>query len=104
AFALGWTPDPFGKLADGLSLLSQVTVSCHANAARGYVVADEVLKYFSTHPPAIGIIIDENTVLILKGSMAEVFGQRGVTILDPTRDRTKPSLRLAAGERHDFAK
>jgi cyanophycinase len=103
-FALGWTPKPFGKLADGLALLPHVTVTCHANAARGFVMADEVLKYLSAQPTAIGITMEENTVLILKGSSAEVFGRGSVVILDPTKDRTKPSLRLAAGERHDFAK
>lgn len=104
SFALGWTPNPFGKLADGLSLLPRVTVTCHANAARGFVMADEVLKYLSAHPTAIGITMEENTVLILKGSTAEVFGRGSVVILDPTKDKTKSSLNLAAGERYDFAK
>src|SRR4051812_11978823 len=53
AFALGWTSELFGKLADGLSLLPHVTVTCHANAARGFVMVDEVLKYLSANPTAI---------------------------------------------------
>ena len=85
-FALGWTPTPFGKLADGLSLLPHVTVTCHANATRGFVMADEVLKYLSPQPTATGITMDENTVMILKGSTAEVLGRGSVVILDPTKE------------------
>ena len=34
----------------------------------------EVLRYVRQHPGLIGIDIDENTVLVLHGSQAEVFG------------------------------
>jgi len=101
---LGWNPNTYGKLGDGLGILPHVIVSCHANAARGFVVTEQVLKYFSTNPPEIGIVIDENTVLVLKGSTAEVFGERSVAILDPTKDQSKRLLRLTAGERRDFTK
>jgi cyanophycinase-like exopeptidase len=104
-FWLGWTSQTsdFGKITDGLCLLPQVTVTPHAQRL-GDEWTDTIFKYVSAHPPTIGINIEENTALVLKGSMAEVLGHGGVTILDPTKDKTKPSLRLAAGERHDFAK
>ena len=104
-FWLGWTSptSDFGKITDGLCLLPQVTVTPHAQRLEKEWT-DTISKYVSSHPPTIGINIEENTVLVLKGSQAEVFGQRGVTILDPAQGKLKPSLRLAAGARHDFAK
>jgi cyanophycinase-like exopeptidase len=104
-FWLGWTSptSDFGKITDGLCLLPSVTVTPHAQRM-GDEWTDTIFKYVSAHPPTIGINIEENTVLLLKGSAAEVFGQRGVTIFDPARNKTKPSLHLASGERHDFAK
>ncbi len=103
-FWVTWLPDSFGKRSDGLCLLPRGAVSPHANAARGFVVDDEVLGYLSTHPGALGIDIDENTLLYLKGSVAEVVGQGRVSIVDPAKDKTKPYLRLSTGDRHDFAR
>ena len=99
-YSLGWTPDPFGKIADGLSLLPHVTATPHANVARGYDPADEVLKYLSSHPSVIGVTIDENTALVLHARTAEVLGQGSVAILDPSEDANKATMRLYAGTAH----
>jgi cyanophycinase len=71
---LGWTPDPWGVVSEGLAILPNATVVPHANVARGYVPADETLKYLVAHPGPVGILIDEDTVLVLNGSAAEAFG------------------------------
>src|SRR5258705_230608 len=46
-FALGWTPDPWGILVDGLSILPNATVVPHADRARGYVPSEETLKFLA---------------------------------------------------------
>ena len=103
-FALGWTPDPWGIVVDGLSILPNATVVPHANAARGYVPSEETLKYLVEHPGPVGVTIDENTALVLNGSAAEVIGIGRVTLVDPTKDKAKPYLVLKAGDTTDVAK
>ena len=103
-FALGWTPDPWGILIDGLSILPNATVVPHADVARGYVPSEETLRYLVAHPGPVGVVIDENTALVLSGSAAEVIGAGRVALVDPTRDRTKPYLVLKAGGTSDVAK
>lgn len=104
-FWLGWTSptSDFGKITDGLCLLPQVTVTPHAQRI-GDEWTDTILKYVSAHPPTIGINIEENTALVLRGSAAEVLGKGSVSVFDTAKDKTKAYLRLSAGERHDFAK
>jgi cyanophycinase len=100
---LTWLPDPFGKRSDEFCLLPGVAVSPHASAARGYVVDDEVLKYLRTHPNITGIDIDENTVLVLRQGLAEVFGHGSARFLNAKTDARVPYLRVASGERHVLA-
>src|SRR5262245_6640448 len=104
-FWLGWASptSDFGKITDGLCLLPQVTVTPHFQRT-GDEVADAIFKYLSAHPPTIGVNIEENTSLVMRGSAAEVLGKGSVSVFDPAKDKTKASLRLAAGERRDFAK
>ena len=76
----------------------------HANAARGYVPWAETLKYLVTHPGPVGVVIDENTALVLKGSAANVIGVGSVALVDPAKDKVKPYLVLKAGDARDIAK
>jgi cyanophycinase len=94
---LTWTPDPFGIRTQDLGLLPNVAVSPHADAATDYSTDSEVLKYLVGHPGPIGIDIDENTLLILGKGHAEVSGVGHVTIIDATRDKTKPVYNLKPG-------
>jgi len=103
-FALGWTPDPWGVLVEGLAILPNATVLPHASGARGYLPWEETLKYLVAHPGPVGVVIDENTALVLKGSAAEVIGDGGVALVDPAKDKVKPYLVLKAGDMHDSAK
>jgi cyanophycinase len=98
---LTWLPDPFGKRGDEFCALPRAAVSPHANAARGYVTDTKVLKYLRQHPGMIGIDIDQNTVLVMDGSHAEVFGDGSVAFVDPNRSPSAPWLRLRGGERAD---
>jgi cyanophycinase len=94
---LSWMPDPFGKRTNDLGLLPNVAISPHADAARDYSTDTEVLKYLISHPGPVGIDIDEDTLLILNNTNAEVTGVGHVTIIDATKDKTKPVLNLTAG-------
>ena len=66
--------------------------------ARGYVTDTEVLGYLRQHPETIGIDIDENTVLLLRGSEAEVFGDGRAAFIDAARSTDGPWLTLRAGQ------
>lgn len=98
---LTWLPDPFGKRGDEFCALPRVAVSPHANVARGYVTDTEVLGYLRQHPGMIGIDIDEQTFLVLRGSQAEVLGEGSVAFVDPTRSPSVPWRRLRGGEQAD---
>jgi cyanophycinase len=99
---LTWLPDPFGKRTDELCLLPNVAVSPHANAARGFEVGKEVLTYLNSHPTVIGIDIDENTMLVLNQTGAEVIGKGHVSILDVTRNKKEPVLIITTDKRHNW--
>jgi cyanophycinase len=101
---LGWKPDPWGVIVEGLSILPNATVVPHADAARGYVPADETLKYLVAHPGPVGIVIDQDTALVLNGSAAEAVGVGGVAFVDPAKDKAKPYLVLKGGDKRDLAR
>ena len=103
-YALGWTPKPWGVLVDGLAVLPNATILPHASGARGYVPWEEDLKYLTAHPGPVGVVIDENTALVLKGSAAEVIGSGSVALVDPAKDPAKPYLILKAGDQRDVSK
>ena len=95
---LTWLPDPFGKRGDEFCVLPRAAVNPHANMARGFVVDDEVLGYLRTHRGMVGIDIDQNTVLVLRGNEADVFGDGHVSFIDPDRSSSSPFLILRSGQ------
>jgi cyanophycinase len=101
---LTWLPRPFGNAADQRAAVPRIAVSPHANRARGFVVDSEVITYARAHPQTVGVDIDENTLLILRGAMAEVVGTGYVSVIDVVRDHTKPYLRMGPGTRRDLSK
>jgi len=103
---LDWNPktEDFGPSSNGLCVVPNVTVTPHVQNVEGDARLADVFKYISVHPPLIGVNIEGNTALVLKGSTAEVIGKGSVSIFDSATDKTKPSLRLSSGERCDFAK
>jgi hypothetical protein len=56
------------------------------------------------HPGPVGVVIDEDTALVLKESVAEVIGAGNVALVDPAKDKVKPYLVLKAGDQRDIAK
>jgi cyanophycinase len=103
-FMLGWTPDPWGIVVQGLAALPNITVVPHANRANGYVPWEESLKYLVAHPGPVGAIIDENTVLVLNSGTAEVFGEGSVALVNPAKDKSKPYLIIKAGVTRDLSR
>jgi cyanophycinase len=105
-FWLDWDSrtNAIGKATDGLGVLPRVTVTPHVQNLAGDERTNDVFKYITAHPATIGINIQEGTFLVLSGSKAEVGGKGGVSFFDVAKDKTKAYLRLASGERHDFAK
>jgi cyanophycinase-like exopeptidase len=81
-----------------------VTVLPHASGARGYLPWEETLKYLVANPGPVGVVIDENTALVLKGSAAEVIGAGSVAFVDPAKDKAKPYLVLKAGATQELSK
>ena len=96
---LTWLPDPFGKRGDEFCALPRLSVNPHANAARGYVLDDEVLRYLLAHPSLVAVDIDENTFLVLHDGVAEAYGAGSVSILDVSKSKAGPYTRLRSGER-----
>jgi cyanophycinase-like exopeptidase len=52
----------------------------------------------------LGVVIDEDTVLMLKGSRAEVIGVGSVVLVDPAKNKVNPYIVLKAGDARDIAK
>jgi len=103
-YMLGWTPDPWGVVVEDLGILPLVTVVPHADRAQGYVPADETLAYLRAHPGPIGIVIDENTALVLQRSLATVLGQGQVRFVDGARTPALARSVLKSGEAYDFTR
>ncbi|MDQ6829435.1 MAG: hypothetical protein M3081_11260 [Gemmatimonadota bacterium] len=61
-----------------------------------------MLEYVAAHPPMIGVNIDEDTMLVLLGDGAEVFGTGKVAIFDPAANKNEAAQRLSAGQRSAF--
>jgi cyanophycinase-like exopeptidase len=66
-------------------------------------MTDTVGVWVRTHPATVAINIEENTVLILRGSHAEVLGPGGVTVFDTARNRAGVAFRIASGEEQDLS-
>jgi cyanophycinase len=103
---LDWNPkaNEFGKSTEGLCVLANSAVTPHVQNAEGDERLEDVFKYIAAHPSMIGINIEGNTFLVLKGGSAEVFGKGSISIFDGAKDKTKPSIHMTSGERRDLAK
>jgi cyanophycinase-like exopeptidase len=89
---------------EGIGLLPNVAVLPHANIARGYVPWEETLNYLKAHRGPVGAVIDENAVLVLHGSQADVFGTGSVSIVDPAKDAAKPYLVMRSRDSRDVSR
>ena len=105
-FWLAWNSrqQSLERTTEGLCTLPRVTVTPHIQKIDGDEQTADIRAYIVSHPETIGINISENTMLVLRESIAEVLGVGGVTIFDTAKDNTKPYLRLFAGTRYDLTK
>lgn len=108
-FWLGW-PTPtsnFGKISDGLCAIP-VTVTPHVRPTDARIGEDEqtdsLRLWVSAHPGTVAINIQENTVLVLRGSTAEVLGKGGVSIFAPESLIAVVTTHLAAGTTRDLTR
>jgi cyanophycinase len=96
-----FTPDVRAVIARygraGFSLLTDAAVFPHFDK-RG---PDAAVKFSTEYPDQLGIGIDEETALIVKGDHAEVVGQGRVCVYDGRRRAVTPVV-LRSGDRYDL--
>jgi len=83
----------------GFGFLTRAAVFPHFDK-RGSAAA---VKFNAEYPHQLGIGIDEETGLIVKGDSAEVIGQGTVSIYDGRRRNDANPVVLRSGDRYDFA-
>ena len=82
----------------GFGLLTRAAVFPHFDK-RG---SEAAVRFSAEHPDQLGIGIDEETALILKGDRAQVVGQGTVSVYDGRRRAANPVV-LRSGDRYDLA-
>jgi cyanophycinase len=82
----------------GFGLLTRAAVFPHFDK-RG---SEAVVRFSREHPDQLGIGIDEETALIVKGDRAEVVGRGTVSVYDGRRRAANPVM-LRSGDRYDLA-
>jgi cyanophycinase len=82
----------------GFNLLTGAAIFPHFDS-RG---PDAALKFTREHPDQLGIGIDDETALVVKGDHAEVVGLRTVSIYDGRPGAASPVV-LRSGDRYDFS-
>ena len=60
------------------------------------------MNFSSEHPDQLGIGIDEETAMIVRGEQVEVVGQGSVSMFDGRRRAPKPVV-LRSGDPYDLA-
>ena len=83
----------------GFNLLTGAAVFPHFDT-RG---PDAAVKFSREHPDQLGIGIDEETALVVKGDHAEVVGLRTVSLYDGRRSGAANPVVLRSGDRYDLA-
>ena len=82
----------------GFGLLTRAAVFPHFDK-RG---SDAAVRFSAEYPDQLGIGIDEETALIVKGDRAQVVGQGTVSMYDGRRRAANPIV-LRSGDSYDFA-
>jgi cyanophycinase len=99
-----WTPELHALIQKhrpgaGFGLLTNAAIFPHFDT-RGPAAA---IKESAAHPHQLGIGIDENTALIVRGGLADVVGTGTVSMYDAS-DRGVPKVvTLRSGDRYDFS-
>jgi cyanophycinase len=82
----------------GFGLLTRAAVFPHFDK-RG---SEAAVRFSAEYPDQLGIGIDEETALIVKGDRAQVVGQGTVSVYDGRRRAANPVV-LRRGDRYDLA-
>lgn len=83
----------------GFGLLKRTAVFPHFDV-RGSTAA---VRFSTEYPDQLGIGIDNETALIIKGDRVEVIGQGSVSIYDGRRGGGADPVVLRSGDRYEFA-
>ena len=83
----------------GFDLLTGAAIFPHFDK-RG---PEDAVKFSRGHPDQLGIGIDEETALVVKGDRAEVVGLNTVSLYDGRRRGAANPVVLRSGDRYDFS-
>ncbi|GAA0534630.1 cyanophycinase [Chitinophaga japonensis] len=83
----------------GLCLLDKVAINPHLSSAKR---ENELVTIIDTYPYLLGIGIDDDTGLIIKDGVGEVFGSGKIAIYDNKRHKEGWYYWLKAGDKFDF--
>jgi cyanophycinase len=83
----------------GFGLLTRAAVFPHFDK-RG---SEAAVRFSAEYPDQLGIGIDEETALIVKGDRAQVVGHGTVTVYDGRRRGAANPVVLRSGDRYDLA-
>jgi cyanophycinase len=85
----------------GLSILKDVAINPHLSGSKR---ENELVTVVDKHQKLLGIGIDDDTGLIIKDGIGEVFGTGKVAIYDNKKHKTGWYYWLKAGDKFDFHK
>ena len=86
-----------GFIRGGFGLLTRAAIFPHFDKRGGEAAS----RFLAEHPDDLGIGIDNETALIVKGNRAEVVGRGTVSVYGGRRGPAKPVV-LRSGDRYDF--
>jgi cyanophycinase len=86
---------------EGLGLLRGVAINPHLTASKR---EQELITIIDRYPKLLGVGIDDDTGLIIKDGVGEVFGTGRVAIYDNTKHGSNWYYWLKAGDKFDFNK
>lgn len=86
---------------EGIGLLTNVAINPHLTASKR---EQELITIVDRYPKLLGVGIDDDTGLIIKDGVGEVFGTGRVAIYDNVKHGSNWYYWLKAGDKFDFIK
>ena len=93
-----------GMTEGGLSLLPNIFVLVHANVMREVPKnISDISAFASAHPELLGISIDENTAIVIRGGrITEVVGSGSVSLVDGRKGKNWAWVPLSSTQIYDL--
>jgi cyanophycinase len=93
-----------GMTEGGLNLLPNIFVLVHANVMREVTKnISDIGAFASGHPELLGISIDENTAIVIRGGrITEVVGSGSVSLVDGRKDKNGIWVPLSPSQQYDL--